>query len=175
MRAQNILGCAFFLTLFAGLTLQLFGLRRPKGSLEGGRRIGLGLMLCAVALTALGGVSIYNVRTSQQLVIEGNLWGVSTPLQNGASNSFKITDNTGRAVTIRCRYGGPGLREGDRARVHYLVYNNALLDFTMLTGSYTGWHFQEPRGELGYLLWVLMGLVCGFAGFQQLRKRSNIQ
>ena len=81
---------------------------------------------------------------------------------------FRLTDNSGKVTTLYCRYSGPGLREGDRARVRYVEFNKKMLELTMLTGSYTGWHFEESSGELSFLPWSLMGLSqrAGTAGFR---------
>jgi hypothetical protein len=122
-----------------------------------------------VAFLAFGLLTTYFIRTSARPLVEGNIWGVSEPVRT-SSAAFKLTLDSGRAVAIHCRYDGPGLREGDRARVRYVEYNQKLLELTMLTGSYTGWHFEESSGELSGELFGLIGLVCGFAGWRTLAK-----
>jgi hypothetical protein len=81
-----------------------------------------------------------------------------------------ITDAAGHAVLIRCRYRGPGIVEGERARVRYVEYNRQLMEMDMLTGSYQAWHLRESSGEQGYLGWVAVGVVCGFFAYRQWAK-----
>jgi hypothetical protein len=123
-----------------------------------------------VALLVFGVANFCLVRASARPVVEGNIWGVSEPVRNTAATMFRLTDNSGNVTTLRCRYSGPGLREGDRARVRYLEYNKKLLQLTMLTGSFTGWHFEESSGEWGFLPWSLIGLGFGYRGFRLRRK-----
>ena len=78
-----------------------------------------------------------------------------------SSSRFNLTDDSGRVTSIRCRYTGPGLREGDRAWVRYLEYNHTLIELTMLSGPYTGWRLQESAGEWGGGWFAVVGVVCG--------------
>jgi hypothetical protein len=171
MRTEDIVGLSFFLVLFAGIGLLFFGLKKEKQNTDAQHRwVGTGLIVCGVACLFVGAVSLYFVRTSPRPIVEGNIWGVSEPVNSKYNPSFHITDDSGQATLIRCKYDGAGLREGERARVRYVEYNHQLLELTMLTGPTTGWGFKESSGEPGYAVWTLMGVVCGLAGRHQLRK-----
>lgn len=86
-----------------------------------------------------------------------------------------ITDAAGHAIMIRCRYRGPGLVEGERARVRYVAYNRTLLELDMLSGSYQAWHLRESSGEQGCWWWATIGVVCGFFAYRQLAKSRQPQ
>ena len=81
-----------------------------------------------------------------------------------------ITDANGQAVMILCRHRGPGFKQGERARVTYVEFNNKLVEMQMLSGPYGAWHFQESSGENGYLAWVGIGLFCGLLAYFQWAK-----
>jgi hypothetical protein len=173
VRTEDIVGLSFFLVLFLGIGLLFYGLKLGKQSLDAQHRwTGSGLIVCGAACMFIGMVSPYLIRMSPRPVVEGNIWGVNEPVSNKYSSSFNVTNDSGQSTWIRCRYDGPGLREGDRARVRYVGYNHQLLELTMLTGPSTGWGFKESSGEPGYAVWALMGVVCGFAGWRQRRKSA---
>ena len=86
-----------------------------------------------------------------------------------------ITDAAGHAVLIRCRYRGPGLVRGERARVRYVEYNGKLVEMDMLTGPFQKWHLQESSGEQGWWWWAAIGAVCGCVAYRQLAKISHGQ
>ncbi len=168
MRAEDIVGLSFFLVLFAGIGLMLYGITRPVGSRERSlwQATGLGVQGCA--FLAFGLATSYCIRTSARVVVEGNIWAVGEPMR-GASH-FKVTDDSGQVASIRCKYRGPGLREGERARIRYIAYNGTLVELTMLTGPYAGWELEESAGELSPLLFAGVGGVCGLAGWRVWRK-----
>lgn len=168
MRAEDIIGLSFFLMFLAGIALMLYGTTRLVGSRERslGQAVGLGIQ--GFAFLAFGLVTFFVIRTSPRVVVEGNIWAVGEPM-HGASH-FKVTDDTGQVASVRCKYRGPGLREGDRARVRYIAYDGTLVELTMLTGSYAGWELEESAGEVGPLLFAGVGVVCGFAGWRVWRK-----
>lgn len=84
-----------------------------------------------------------------------------------------ITDATGHAVPIRCRYSGPGLVEGEKARIQYVAYNDKLLEMDMLSGSYQLWHLSESSGDQQSWWFVAIGLVCGYFAYRQRRYASQ--
>jgi hypothetical protein len=86
-----------------------------------------------------------------------------------------ITDASGHAVLIRCKYTGPGFVEGERARVRYVAYNEKLVEMDMLTGPFQKWHLRESSGEQDYWVWVALGAICGFFAYRQLAKSSQGQ
>lgn len=174
MRVAGVVGLSFFLLVFVGIWCIIRGSRRPKGSRERSLWQSRGLIAGAFAFLGFGLVTMYFIRTSARPVVEGSIWGVSEPVRGALSEEFKMTMDSGQAITVRCRYDGPGLRDGDRARVRYIEYNRRLVELTMLTGPYAGWHFEAPSGERGCAVWVLAGLVCGFAGYRQWRKVGPI-
>ncbi len=172
MRTEDIVGLSFFLVLFAGTGTFLYAMSRPEGSRERRSWLGVGFAVMGVAFLGFAVAQAYFIHTSARPVVEGNIWAVSEPVR-GSSPGFRITDGSGRATAIRCSYDGPGLREGDKARVRYVAYNLKLVELTMLTGSYTGWHLEEPSGERDSLFWGLVGFSCGFAGLRMLRQPSS--
>ena len=86
-----------------------------------------------------------------------------------------ITDATGRAVMILCRHRGPGFKQGERARVTYVAFNNKLVEMEMLSGPYGAWHFRESSGENGYWVWAGIGLFCGLLAYFQWAKTRTPQ
>lgn len=171
MQTENAVVGSFFLMLLLGIGLLFCGLK--KGAQSPGSQhiwVGTGLIVCGASCIFLGLASLYLVHTSPQLVVEGNIWGVNEPVNDRYGSTFNVTNDSGRATLIRCKYDGAGLREGDRARVRYIEYNHQLLELTMLTGPTTGWGFKESSGKPGYVVWVLMGVTCGFAGWRQWRR-----
>ena len=165
MRSEDIVGMSFFLVLFVGLGQFLYGSSRAKGSPERTRWLSSGLAVSGFALIAFGTLTAYFIHTSARMQVEGNLWAVSDSTET-SSSQFKVTDDSGQVATIRCRYSGPGLREGDRVRVRYVEYNRTLIELTMLTGSYTGWVLQESAGEWGFAWFALIGLVCAVSAYR---------
>jgi hypothetical protein len=170
MRAEDVVGSTFFLLVFIGIGLILVGSSQPTGTPARHRRQGAGLMTMALALLAFGALTSWFIRTSARPVIEGNLWAVANGGVRSRGSSFKMTAPSGDVATIHCLYDGPGLREGDRARVRYVAYNRRLLEFTGLSGPYTGWHFEEPAGERIAVAFAVIGLVCALAGGRLLAK-----
>lgn len=168
MRAEDIIGTSFFLVLFAGSGLWLYGTTRPAGSGERSLWLATGLGFMGFAILVFGLTTSYCIRTSARVVVEGNIWDVREAIR--ASASFKVTDDAGGVTSIRCKYRGQGLREGDRARIRYIVYNGRLMELTMLTGPYAGWELEEPAGEVGPLLFAAVGVVSGLAGWRVWRK-----
>ncbi|HEY5220086.1 MAG TPA: hypothetical protein VIJ16_09780, partial [Gemmatimonadaceae bacterium] len=81
-----------------------------------------------------------------------------------------VTGDSGAVVKILSVYDGPGLREGDRARVRYVQYNRRLTEFTALSGPYTGWHFEESPGERTAVAFTVIGLLCGLVGWRLLAR-----
>ena len=170
MRTEDIVGLSFFLVLFVGVGLILFGLGRPENSTARARRLSAGLAVTGFALLTFGAITVYFTHTSARLQVEGNLWAVNDSIH---LSSFKVTDDSGRVASIRCRYQGPGLRDGDRARVRYREYDERLVELTILNGSYAGWHLQDSTNEWSGAWFALIGLGCG-AGAYRLRERSRV-
>ena len=170
MRAEDVVGSGFFLLFLVGIVLTLFGSRQANGARERARRQGAGLLTMSLALLAFGALTIYFIRTSARPVIEGHLWAVANGGVRYRGSSFNVTGDSGGVATIRCAYDGPGLREGDRARVRYVAYNRRLIEFAALSGSYTGWHFEEPAGERSAGAFAVIGLAVGIAGWRLLVK-----
>ena len=168
MRAEDIVGLSFFLVLFAGIGLMLYGTTRPVGTRERPLWQAAGLGVQGFAFLAFGLATLDCIRTSARVVVVGNVWDVREPMRGSAS--FKVTDEAGRVELIRCRYDGPGLHEGERARVRYVAFNRKLVELTMLSGSSAGWELKESAGELSPLLFAGVGLVCWFAGWRVWRK-----
>jgi hypothetical protein len=131
---------------------------------------GWGLSLIGVVLLAFGFVSFQLIHHSPRPVVEGNLWDIRD--SQARSTWFMITDTTGHPVEIRSRYSGPGLVQGERARVRYVAYNMKLLELDMLTGPYQQWHLRESSGEQGCWVFMAIGLVCGFFAYRQLASPS---
>jgi hypothetical protein len=174
MRAEDVCGLSFFLVVFAGIGLMLWGLRQPKGAPARNRRQGSGLITMSVGLLVFGALTICFIRTSARPVIEGNVWAVANGGVRSRGSSFNVTGESGTVAKIRCAYDGPGLREGDRARVRYVLYNRRLIEFAALSGSYAGWHFEEPAGERSAAAFAAIGLACGFAGLRLLSKGDAV-
>ena len=121
MRAEDVVGLSFFLVVFVGIGLILCGVRQPKGAPERNRWQGAGLLTMSLALLTFGALTIYFTRTSARPVIEGNVWAVANGGVRYRGSSFNVTGESGEVARIRCAYDGPGLREGDRARVRYVL------------------------------------------------------
>lgn len=166
MRGEDIVGVSFFAVLIAGVVVAVAGSRNSLTPRH--RRLwwGWGLGLAGCALVGFGLVSYQMIHNSPRPVVEGNLWEIRQGFRG--STRFMITDAAGRAVPIRCRYTGPGLVEGERARVRYVAYNRKLLEMDMLDGSYQSWNLRETSGEAGCWSWVAIGAICGFFAFRQL-------
>lgn len=174
MRAEDIVGVSFFALLFSAIVVAISGSRTTLTPRQRALWRGWGLSGISVALLAFGLVNFLLIHNSPRPVVEGNLWDIRESQGNGwSSTRFMITDANGHAVLIRCRYSGPGIVEGERARVRYVEYNRSLLEMDMLTGSYQAWHLRESPGEEGCWWWVAMGVVCGFFAYRQLRKAGQ--
>ena len=171
MRAEDIVGVSFFGLLIPAIVVVISGSKTKLTPRQRALWRGWGLSLISGALLAFGFVNFQLIHSSPRPVVEGNLWDIQDTFGSGGdSNRFMITDATGHAVLIRCRYSGPGLVEGERARVRYAAYNRKLVEMDVLTGSYQGWHLRESSDELGYWVWVAIGAICGFFAYRQLAK-----
>ena len=124
------------------------------------------------ALLAFGVVTWWMVRISPRVTVEGNLWAVEQPVKG--STGFRVTDGAGRVAEVVCRYRGPGLREGERARVTYVAYNQNLVQLTMLDGPYAGWELEEPVRPWGEMFMGAIGVVCLTAGLRAQRKAAAV-
>ena len=77
---------------------------------------------------------------------------------------------------IRCKYSGPGLVQGERARVRYVEYDGGAARTGYVDqGGDGAWHLRESSGENGYWAWVAMGVVCGFVAYRQLMSARQPQ
>jgi len=171
MRAEDVVGVSFFAVLFPAIVVAISASRKSLTPRQRALWRGWGLSLISGALIAVGLVSFLLIHNSPRPVVEGNLWDIrELNSHTDRSTHFMITDAGGHAVQIQCRYSGPGLVQGERARVRYVAYNSKLLDMDMLTGPFQAWHLRESSGENGYWWWVGMGAVCGFFAFRQLAK-----
>lgn len=171
MRVEDIVGASFFAVLIPAVVVAIAGSRNSLTSRQRAIWRGWGLSLISGALLAFGLVTMLLIHNSPRPVVEGNLWDAREVFSRQARGSrFMITDAAGQAVQIRCNYTGPGLAEGERARVRYVAYNRKLLDMDMLSGPYQAWHLHESSDEAGYWLWVATGVVVGFFAYRQLAK-----
>lgn len=171
MRAEDVVGVSFFAVLIAGVVVAIAGSRNSLANRQRALWRGSGLSLVSGALIAFGLVNFAFIHNSARPVVEGNLWDIRELYSSRAqSTSFQITDATGEAVQIWCSYTGPGLVQGERARVQYVAYNEKLVEMEMLSGPFRGWHVRESSGEAGWWWWMAMGLGCGFFAYRQLGK-----
>ncbi|MGA9670528.1 MAG: hypothetical protein WBQ94_15050 [Terracidiphilus sp.] len=176
MRAEDIVGVGFFALLIPAVVVAISGSRAALTPRQRALWRGWGLSLISGALVAFGLANFQLIHTSPRPVVEGNLWDIRESFGSGNhSTRFMITDAAGHAVPIRCRYSGPGLVEGERARVRYVAYNRQLVEMDMLTGSYQAWHLRESSGEQGWWGWVAIGVICGYFGYRQLTKSRRGQ
>jgi hypothetical protein len=170
---EDIVGFSCFGLLIPAIVVMISG---SRSSLTSSRQRSLWrtwrLSLISVALIVFGLVNFQFIHNSPRTVVEGNLWNIR---QLFRSSTFMISDTTGHAVLTRCTYTGPGLVQGERARVRYVAYNRKLVDMDMLTGSYQAWHLQESSGKEDYQAWVAIGLLCGFFAYRQRAKISQGQ
>jgi hypothetical protein len=172
MRAEDIVGFSFCGLLIPAVVVAFSGSRNSLTSRQQALWRGWGLSLISFALIGFGLVSFLFIHNSPRTVVEGNLWDIR---QLFRSSTFMITHATGHAVLIRCTYTGPGLVQGERARVRYVAYNSKLVEMDMLTGPYQVWHLRESPGEEGYWAWVAVGLVCAVFAYRQWSKVSQGQ
>jgi hypothetical protein len=171
VRVEDIVGVSFFAVLIPALVVTIAGSRNSLTSRQRVLWRGWGLGLIGSALFAVGLANFLLIHNSPRPVVEGNLWDAREIFSRQSRGSrFMITDAAGHAVPIWCNYAGPGLAEGERARVRYVAYNGKLLDMDMLTGPYQVWHLHESSGEAGWWLWVAMGAVIGFFAYRQFSK-----
>jgi hypothetical protein len=176
VRAEDIVGLSFFGLLIPAILVAILGSRTTLTPRQRALCRGWGLSVISGVLLTFGFVSFQLIHNSPRPVVEGNLWDVRDPFGSGTElNRFMITDAAGKAVLIRCRYSGPGLVQGERARVRYVAYNSKLVEMDMLTGPFQKWHLRESSGEQGYWAWVAIGAVCGFFAYRQLAKISHGQ
>ena len=173
MRAEDIVGVSFFGLLFTGIIVLVAGSRTGLTSRQQAHRRGAGLGVIGCALLLFGLVNFQLIHNSPQPEVEGNLWAIRQPMNGGAQ--FMLTDRAGRAVQIRCRYNGPGLVEGERARVRYVEYNEKLVALDILSGSYQAWHLLESPGERDCWWWVCIGIICGFFAYRQIARSKREQ
>lgn len=171
MRAEDIVGVSFFALLIPAIVVAISGSGTTLTPRQRALRRAWGLGLISAACLGLGMVSFQLIRSSPRPVVEGNLWDIREMFSSKThSTRFMITNDAGYAVPIQCRYTGPGLVQGERARVRYVAYNRKLLELDMLTGPFQAWHLRESSGEQGCWWWVAIGLVCGFFAYLQLAK-----
>jgi hypothetical protein len=171
VRAEDIVGVSFFGLLIPAIVVTMSGSRTTLTPRQRALWRGCGLSLICGVLLAFGFVNFQLIHNSPRLVVEGNLWDIRNPFGRGAGfNRFMITAAGGHAVLIRCSYIGPGLVQGERARVRYVAYNRKLVEMDMLTGPFEKWHLRESSGEKGCWVWMAMGAVCGFFAYRQLVK-----
>ncbi len=174
MRAEDIVGLSFFGLLIPAVAVAISGSRTRLTPKQRALWRGWGLSLIGGVVVAFGLANFLLIHNSPRLVVEGNLWDIRDRFGSRTElNQFMITDAAGHAVPIGCRYSGPGLVQGERARVRYVAYNRKLVEMDMLTGSYQAWHLRESSGELGWWWWVAIGTACGFFGYRQLAKISG--
>jgi len=171
VRTEDILGVSFFSLLIPAVVVAICGNRTSLSPRQRALWRGWGLCLIGCALVAFGLANYELIHNSPRLVVEGNLWAIHELFSSeDQSTRFMVTDAAGQAVLIRCRYTGPGLVQGERARVRYVAYNRKLLELDMLTGPFQTWHLRESSGEQGCWGWVAIGAVCGFFAYRQLAK-----
>lgn len=174
MRAEDIVGVSFFALLFPSIVVTISASRSTLTPRFQALWRGWGLSLCGFAIASFGLLNFLFIHTSPRPVVEGNIWDIrGSSFRSNNSTRFRITDATGHAVMIRCRYYGPGFVQGERARVKYVAYNRSLLEMDMLTGPYSAWHLRESSGEAGYWFWVAIGAICGFFGYRQFKKAAQ--
>jgi len=175
MREEDIVGVSFFGLLIPAVVIAISGSRMTLTPRQRAIWRSCGLSLISGALVAFGFVSFHFIHTSPRPVVEGNLWDIREQWSSGSHSArFMITDAGGHGVLIRCKYSGPGLVEGERARVRYVAYNRKLLEMDMLTGSYQTWHLRESSGEQGFWGFVAIGAVCGYFACRQLAKIRQV-
>jgi uncharacterized membrane protein len=165
---ETIVGLSFFAVLFSGVAALLYASSRPKPSSNRQRWTSIGLAITGAAFLGMGALTFCFIRNSPRPEIEGWISGVRH--SRSGSSVFTLSTPEGRTASIRASYIGPGLRDGDRARVRYVQYNHALLDLTMLSGSYTGWQLHESAGLASPLTLILIGIVSMFAANRESRK-----
>jgi hypothetical protein len=171
VRTEDIVGASFFALLIPAIVTAISGSRTTLTPRQRAGWRGWGLSAIGGTLLAFGLVNFQLIHNSPQPVVEGNLWDIRELNSNEEhSTRFMITDATGHAVPVRCKYTGPGFVEGERARVRYVAYSGNLVEMDMLTGPYQQWHLRESSGERSCWAWVAMGVVCGFFGYRQLVK-----
>lgn len=176
MRTEDIVGFSFFAILFPAIVITIAAGRKSLTSTRQHIQRSMGLAIVSLALVAFGTANYYFIHSSPRTVVEGNLWDIREIFsKNERGTRFMITDATGHAFPIRCRYTGPGLREGDRARIQYVAYNNHLLELDMLSGPYQLWHLSESSGEYQFWWFVAIGFVCGIFAIGQRRKAVQQQ
>ena len=168
MRAEDIVGVSFFALLFPAIVVAIAGSRTTLTSRQRALWGGSGFSLISVSFFAFGLVSFQLIHNSPLRVVEGNLWDIR--VSSADSTRFMITDAGGHAVLIQCRYTGPGLLQGERARVRYVAYNRKLVELDMLTGPFQVWHLRESSGEQDCWWWVAIGVVCAFFAYRQMAK-----
>ena len=169
MRAEDIVGISLFGLLFCAIGVTLYGSRTILTPRQQAAWRGWGLSVISVALVAFGLVNFQLIHTSPRPVVEGNLWDIREEFKNGLTR-FMITDATGQAVMVLCRYRVPGSVQGERARVRYVAYNNKLVEMDMLGGPDGAWHLRESSGEKGYWAWVVIGMFLGLLAYHQFTK-----
>jgi hypothetical protein len=174
VRAEDVGGVSFFAVLISGVVVAISGSRTSLTPRQRALWRGWGLSMIGGALIVFGVVNFAFIHNSARPVVEGNLWDIRELYSSRAQSSlFRITDASGHAVQIRCKYTGPGLVQGERARVRYVTYNEKLVEMEMLSGPFQGWRFEESSGEAGWWWWVAMGVGCGFFAYRQ-RARSRM-
>jgi hypothetical protein len=174
VRAEDIVGSSFFALLIPAIVVTISGSRTTLTLRQRALWRGWGLGLISGVSLGFGLLSFQLIHNSPRPVVEGNLWNIQGQFRSGGTR-FMVTDASGRAVLIRCGYRGPGLVQGERARVSYVAYNRKLAEMEMLSGPFKGWHLREATGEEGCWSWVAIGAVCGLFAFRQLAKARQGQ
>jgi len=171
VRTEDIVGISFFAILFPAIVMTISASRKSLTPQQQHRWRGIGLGMVSLALVVFGLANILLIHNSARPVVAGNLFDIRTSFgKQEHGTRFRIADATGHAVQIRCRYTGPGLVEGEEARIRYVAYDGKLLEMDLLSGPYQLWHLRESSGEQQCWGWVALGLVCGFFAYRQLRK-----
>jgi len=171
LRAEDVVGVCFFLGLFAGIALIVYGSQRPTQSHRRPFWIGVGLGAMAVAFLLFTLATIYLLRTSARPEVEGNVWGISGSGPRTHGSQFRVTTASGDVVMFHTSsHELPRSLEGERVRARYVVYNRKVIEFAVLSGPYGAWAFREPDGQLQASLLGIVGLICGMGAYGQLRK-----
>lgn len=159
MRVEDIVGVSFFGLLISGIVVAISGSRTKFTPRQRALWRGWGLGLIGGAVFAFGLVNYQLIHKSPRLVVEGNLWDIRDRFGSRTEmNQFMITDATGHAVLIRCRYSGPGLVQGERARVRYVAYNRKLVEMNMKHLCLASFGFETALVSRGWrveIVWAL--------------------
>lgn len=112
----------------------------------------------------------YLVRTSPRPTVVGTIGALKQHGGKYAASDFTVVSDGGERVQIHCSYHGTGLQTGERIRVHYVQYDQNLLDAEILSGAMMGWHFAESDQSLAAIFLSLFGFFCLYAAYSTNRK-----